>query len=379
MSVSTGTMGVSATPATDMYNLIAAALTANGNWTETADSPVSAVNAGGGIIVAPVRCWKNDATPNWFLMIEVDDTNARLRIRAAEELGVGGGASNPAQYKVRKFIDGHSSSNSFQLVANNDGTGYGANSDQVMAADNPRNPVLPAVAWTTIATPAGGYTYVYEARNQLLTIATRANSANYYCVVGMLTSLVQSTADDYPLFMITQPYNSYISQATDVAPYQGNAQYSELNGAKASRAPNCGGISGTLWSYIVLPLYGLNYDRFMAAFAVDAWYVPGGGAASIYGAINGGTPHQYFSNPISAPAVLHGSLGHTIDGINLRTFRAYMPDFVAVSSVGTEPSVGDTLTVDGTTYYILGYTYEGTPVTGYVLSPMWRIVLAIKG
>jgi hypothetical protein len=164
MAVTTGTAGVSATPATDLYNLLATAMTANGNWTEQSDSPVSAVNAG---TVDIVRVWKcTGGAVNFYVFIEVDNTNLRLRFRLSEywdtaghrlRQPAGGGVSAPSQDTV-----------SVTPTAN----GTVTDSDATIGSTNPN------VSYAQVNVLGTAYNYLYEVRNNLITVGSKVSGLN---------------------------------------------------------------------------------------------------------------------------------------------------------------------------------------------------------
>ena len=343
MTVSTGANGVSATPATDEYNRLVTLMNANGNWTQSGltNSSLSAGDAG---TTATCQIWKNTFGTAFYVCFEIDDTNARLRIRVAENYEDGGAAAK----KVRRWVDGHNNGVNITPTAQN--TAVGGESDGTWGASTPTVGSTASVAYTEIKCAAGGYTYVEEVRDQLLTVATRSSSLNYYAIAGYFTSLVQSVGDTIPLMLAGHPTN----------PGQNgqSASTSIMKGISTSRSPGITTASVGGFSYLAIPLFG------------------GGSSTNSFGAVNGGATPTYFANPMSAPAILHG-IGNTgtLDNSNPRTFRGTLDDF-RCCQYQTESVVGDTLTIGGVTYYVLGASSDGS---GSGLPGAQKLLLAVKG
>lgn len=83
-------------------------------------------------------------------------------------------------------------------------------------------------------------------------------------------------------------------------------------------------------------------------------------APDFFNRINGGTATKGYTNPIVSDAVLHGA-GIGVVGLGRDILKGYLPN-VVVGTYSSEPSGGgnDTLNVDGTTYYVLGANRTGS-------------------
>jgi hypothetical protein len=318
MSVTTGTAGTSATPATDLYNLLATAMTNNGNWAEQSDSPVSAVNAG---TTAPCRIWKcTGGASNFYIAIEVDDTNSRLRFRLSE-------AYNTTTHKMNQPAGGGTSAPSADTTSvTPTANGTVTDTEQTIGSTNP------LVAYVEVVVLGTSYNYLYEIRNNLLTVATKVSATNRYCIVGCFTSLINAVTDT-PLVLLGHPVNPGISGTAATSSAGNSGRFTRMPGFGASS------VSGAFCACL-FPLIGCNYQ---GAVTTDA---------NPFSSIGGSSSNPWFNNHLVSPAIIQGTHAATIG--NIRGMRGYLPDFVC-GFYTNEPNVAtDTITVGGVTYYPLG-------------------------
>jgi hypothetical protein len=320
MAVTTGTTGVSATPATDLYNLLATALTGNGNWTEQSDSPVSAVNAG---TVDVVRVWKcTGGAVAFYVFIEVDNTNNRLRFRLSEywdttghrlRQPAGGGVSAPSQDTV-----------SVTPTAN----GTVTDADATIGSTNP------LVAYAQVNVLGTAYNYLYEVRNNLITVGSKVTGLNYYAVAGCFTTLVQAISDTAPLVLLGHEANPGISGTAGSQGATNAGRFTRLPGFGASAIT--GGFCCCAW-----PIFPYSHTSGNPNTSND----------NAYGSIAGINSNPWFAHPLASPAILQSvSSGYPAKN---KGFRGYLPNFV-VGQYTTEPLQTDTITIGGVTYYPLG-------------------------
>lgn len=336
MAVTTGTTGVDATPATSLYNLLAAAMTANGHWAEESDSPVSAANAGTTDIV---RVWKcTGGAANFFVFIEVDNTNLRLRIRLAETW-------NPVNHRLQQPAGGGTATTTTDATnVTPTANGTVTDADQTIGSTNP------TVSYVEVTVLGSTYNYLYEVRDNLITVATRVSGANRYCVAGCFTSLITALSDTKPLVLLGHQTNPGLSgQASGAG---GNA-----NGGRFTRIPGFGASSLVgAFCCIAVPLL------------LNMFNVGGSGASTdFFSAIGGATSNPWYTNHLVGPVILHGSQNNVIG--SRRGLRGRLPDFISGYYTNEPAVVTDTVTVGGVTYYPLGRCYFG----------MQQCYLAIKG
>lgn len=340
MAVTTGSTGVDATSATTLYNLLATAMTANGNWTEQSDSPVSAVNAGTTDIV---RVWKcTGGVADFYVFIEVDNTNLRLRFRLSEYWDTTG-------HRLRQPAGGGTVAPSADNTAvTPTANGTVTDSDATIGSTNP------LVGYVECRTLGTAYNYLYEVRDDMITVATRQASTNYYAIAGCFTSLVTAIADTSPLVLLGHSLNTGISGTAETATVNNSGRFTRIPGFGAVA------LSGAFCcsAHPLLPGDGGgtqadSYNPFSSA----------GGAAS----------NPWFANHLVAPVILNGTRSGVTGG-ERRGLRGSLPNFYA-GRYTTEPAGAgvDTLTVNGQTYYPLGTCRLGS---GHISN---RIYIAIKG
>lgn len=324
MAVTTGSTGVDATPATTLYNLLATAMTNNGNWTEQSDSPVSAANAGTTDIV---RVWKcTGGVAAFYVFIEVDNTNLRLRFRLAETW-------NTSTHRLQQPAGGGT------VVGATDGTGVTptangtvTDSDTTIGSNNPQ------VAWSQVTVLGTAFNYLYEVRNNLITVATRVSGANTFAIAGCFTSQVQALTDSFPLVLLGHAQTGLNGTA---------GGGSNSNSGRWTRIPGFGASSVTgAFCCAASPLIPITFNGSGS-----------GGATDAFSSIGGATSNPWFTNHLVFPVMIHGMASGTIAA--RRGFRGSLPNFVA-GYYTTEPAVvTDTITVGGVTYYPLGRTTFG--------------------
>jgi hypothetical protein len=312
MSVTVGTTGASATPATDLYNLLATAMTTDGNWTEQSDSPVAAATAG---TTADVRVWRcTGGVASFYLMIEVDDANLRLRFRLSE-------AYNTTTHKPNQPAGGGTSS-----TASVTPTANGTVTDTEQTINT-----ATTVAYVEIKVLGSAYNYLYEARNNLLTVATKVSSTPYYAIAGCFTSLVQAISDTAPIVLLGHATSPGLNSSAETNTAANAGRFTRLPGFGASALTGAFCVNA-------IPLFALNSA--LPNATLNTW-----------GTVAGASTNPWFANPIVAPAILNGA-GNNGPG-DRRGLRGFLPNFVS-GFYTTEPLITDTFTVGGVTYYALG-------------------------
>lgn len=325
MSITYGSQGVSVTPATDLYNRLATALT-NAGWAQTSDSPVAAVSFNS---VGPVGVWHPSYGTDFFVAIEYDDTNARLRIRAGETWNTGTHTLSAA------VMVGSSATAADSTAVTPAADGHNPSADNANAGG--------ITNYSTISTPGAGYSYLFEARDHLLIVGTRTTT-NFYCVVGFYEPLATAITDDHPLILIEHPTQKY-------AGTHAVSNVNQINGI-ASRALGYGAVS-TTGAFCVM-VNGLATPTHLNSSSLPDHNEWSGG-------FNAATPSIYHQGAVATQAVIHGDASNAIAAD--RAFRGYLPDFVCTIQQGistTEPAIGETFIVDGVQYYFLGYVAHGS-------------------
>jgi hypothetical protein len=327
MSVTTGTTGVDATPATTLYNLLATAMTANGNWAEEADSPVAAATAG---TTADVRVWKcTGGAASFYVFIEVDNTNNRLRFRMSEYW-------DATAHRLRQPAGGGT------VASATDGTSVTPTANgTVTDTDTTIGSTNPNVSFVQVNVLGSAYNYLYEVRDNLITVATRVSATNYYCIAGCFTSLITALTDSFPLTLLGHPSNTGLSGTAGGGASSNNGRFTRLPGFGASAV-----VGG--FSCFAVPLMCQMFNS------------SGSGTINFFSSIGGTTSNPWYTNHLVCPVIVHGAESNSY--ASRRGFRGHLPDFVA-GYYTTEPAVvTDTVTVSGVTYYPLGRCYQGAQI-----------------
>lgn len=340
MAVSTGTQGASATPATDLYNIISTALSGNANWTQSGVTNAS-MSAGDSGTTAATQTWKNTGgVATFFVNFEIDDTNARIRIRTAEDFD---GFSAAAAKKIRQPAALTNASS----ATNTDNTSVTPTvNSSVRDTDHTWGELgtvsgsgVVGVGYAEVGAHGSGYNYFYEVRNHLLSIATRSNGVNYAMMVGEYTSLITTTTDSHPLFIFESPSggkrmgSSATENTTNHSPHMVFSRSPQV-GNVATTGPFCGQFR---------PVHNGN----LGAVSSPGLDTAGFGAS---------TTSKYQNNAQASQAIIHGSNTASRQPSD-KLFRGYISDlFVAVMETSTEPTVGDTFIIDGVTHYYWGFS-----------------------
>lgn len=334
MAVTTGATGVDATPATTLYNLLATAMTGNGNWTEQSDSPVSAVNAGTTDIVRVWKCTGGSAA--FYVFIEVDNTNNRLRFRMSEYW-------DTANHRLRQPAGGGTTSPSADNTSvTPTANGTVTDSDTTIGSTNPN------VSYVQVNVLGTAFNYLYEVRNNLITVGTRVSGANSFVVAGCFTSLVQSLTDSFPLALFGHSSNPGVSGTSGGSQNSNSGRFTHLPGFGASAVIGA-------FCCCLTPLITLAFNG------------GGSGDANSISSIGGTSSNPWFTNHLVCPVLVHGFSANT--PASRRGLRGFLPDFVMGYYTNEPAIVTDTVTVAGVTYWPLGRAYIGAQ-NGY---------LAIKG
>jgi hypothetical protein len=299
MSWTTGTIN-SATPATALYNAIAAALT---SWTfiETVPAATAGTTADVKVLRAP-----ND---DWYLFIEVDDTNNRLRFRAAREY-------DTSTKQIRKHCPNTSTSASVTPAAD-----YSAGSTWVSIGATTSG--LAGVFYVPVFVATNiGFTYYIGvgtgngSPQDLVLVATDVASAGSYgwALVGFFTPV---NPNDFPLFIAGSSGTGLTSESTGTC----RMAYE----------------------------YGITTSQ-TGAFTGQFNTIPGGNYPTYVGQPYSSTRNPYTTNGIYVfDAVLHGNTTAS----SQRFFRGYLPNF-KLFYLNSQVTPGDTITVGSTTYFVIG-------------------------
>jgi hypothetical protein len=305
MSWTTGTIN-SATPATALYTAIAAALT---SWTFVETVP--AATAGTTADVKVLRAPDND----WYLFIEVDDTNNRLRFRTAREY-------NTDTKQIRKHCPNTATGTNYIPAADYSATGSTwVNIGSTTSGAGGLSGVfyVPVFVVTNV-----GFNYYIGvgpgngSPQDLILVATDVASAGSYgwALVGFFAPV---NANDFPLFIAGSSGTGLTSEGTGTC-----------------RLAYEYGITTT------------QEGAFTGQFNIHG----GTTTLSIYlGQPYGSARNPYTTNGIYVlDAVLHGN---SSTGSTARFYRGHLPNF-KLFYLASQVAPGDTITVGSTTYFVIG-------------------------
>lgn len=350
MSLVRGTLGSSTTNATQLYNQIAAQLTADPNWTETSDSPVS--NATWTGVGGPTRIWKCAHGTQFYVFMTIKDntTTGYIDIRASV------GYDSATHLATNRLASATSTGGADNVAITPTADGW------LTASTSTPSDISGWIYRAKIGMPNAGGDYMFEVRDHLLIVATRvdlgAGLQNYYGVVGHYESLVTRLVDDYPVFLIDHSREMLQGSITP-------STSAQLYGVTA-QAIGQGGV--TLHSQFTIMVNGLGQPQQNNATTLFT-------NANAINALNASTASKYHAGAIATQAVIHHDESNAI--VEERSFRGYIPDMICVYGRSTqEPKLNESIVVDGVQYFFLGacagYS-AGSPVDNKVQ------YLAIKG
>jgi len=351
VAVRTGVMS-SATPGKAIYDLIAADLAANPNWSRPAVSSLTgATNSHGANWTSQI--WKCTVGAQVFHVIfsyDVTTTPLALYIQSAEAYDGSDGGGSPVASKFRR----HGGAGA--LTTTGDGTAVtpGA-TDVANSGDVFLNSTNPNFAITNVLGSGSAFSYLFKVGNKAITIAYSVGGVNRWCHVGAFESLVTGPPDPMPLGQFSHPLNNPTPKDTVIS----TANHGE---GVVSRNPGLG--TGTEEGAFFANLNALH------APITNIHYTPGAASADATGPSMrsyGASVPRWYTKVLMSQAVIHQSAeGHS----NLltkpqQTFRGYYPDlFAGIMGGVTEPTGGgvDSVVIDGVTYYWLGLNCIGAGI-----------------
>lgn len=344
MALTTGVQAASATPAADQYTLIASALTA-ASWTHI--HQISAAVAGTTDIV---EVWKSPATTvvgavhtGTILYFEVDNTNARIRVRASEiydDAAAGTPASRlkfPAAGVAGALVAVTPSASAAVLDTFGTVLGAGAN-----------------VGYIEMNCNASGFDYWLGANANTFVYFSNSGSLINQCIAGHLQYAGdKNTAQGSVAVFIVGNAKTTTTGTTSWALSMGTSGGS-WSTARTSREPGSASVST-----VVAFVYGIGGPSVGSTFF---------GSINTGGPGTPGFPNRFFTHTVMYPAWLHGAAGGagTAWGNTAGSHRAniaplaeFIVSFADASQQAPEAqkhlTIGDTVTgSDGETYTAMG-------------------------
>lgn len=307
MSWHSGTQGTSGTPATDLYNTVTGYMT---SWTfiET----VAAATAG---TTADCKVWRAPGS-DWYLIFEPDDTNNRLRVRVSKEY-------NSATKNVKRYI-----------FANSSATAYTPKADY--SYDDTEKTIVTA-GYAEVDVNGTGFNWWFGvatgngSAQDLLYLGTSAgNQKSFMC--GFFTPV--ATGDAVPLFLWA-----------------------------SARAASAGWTNASSGGTVrVSHEYGITSST-TGAFCGSLGFL---GMTTSSGAIYGSARNLYVSPGIYVFDVLlhgHTNVSGSI-GTSGRFYRGTVHQALrCCPSATTAVTLGDVVTVGGTSYFVAGVAGISVPLT----------------
>ena len=317
MSWTQASQGVSATPATALYDTIVALMT---SW--TLEDTVTAANAG---TVADVKVWKAPGS-DWYLIFEPDDTNNRLRMRVTYQYTAG-------TDRVKRFIGFASSATSTTPTAD-----YSINdTDQTIVT----------AGYAQVAVNSTGFTYYIGvgagngSSQDLIYMGASGgvSGVGTGVMAGFFTPI--NANDTHPLFLWSQVQTSNTTNqwlGLDSG-QQGSVRVSHEYGSTSLAAGNsCYTIAALRLSGCIIGAFGNFYGNARNAFTTDGLFA-----------------FDAFFHGTNSTAANIGRINGAVGGSSYTAERGSLPDFKCGSMTqGTQAILGDTAIIDGVTYTFLG-------------------------
>lgn len=334
MALTSASQGASATPATDLYTTLAALMT---TWTL-----VETATAGQAGTTDIVKVWRNSTT-KVYVLIEVDDTNARLRFRCSE-------GYDATTHTVIHPCPGVQSNTANTPNANDSVTATeDANDVTIFQAQGTTS----KVGWVNIPVSAGGFNYVVGANDNEVVLSTSATQQNWVHA-GRIPAADLFSPDSTIVFLGGRATLTDTNVSWTMAAATGWGNY------RVSREPNQGAVAlSGAFCYI-----GEAVSTQQDGVALGLGGQPG-------------FNHKWLTSFAAYQAYLHGS-HNTVANSGIRTHLGKLASMAvcghdSVSAIAAATTVGDTITVDGTIYYSLGPSHI---VSNAIQQWQCRIMLA---
>ena len=340
MAVVTGVMS-SATPGLAMYNLIAAALTANPNWSRPVDPTLTGA-ADSYSATATSEVWKCTVGSNSFHAVFSTDTATplNLRVTIAEKYGAADGC---AAKRFRRIPGGGATAATSDSVAITPGA-----TDVVTDADTALNSTSPYFMFHQHVMTGSAFSYLFKVTNKTVTLGTVISGVNKWIHIGAFESLVTGPSDPMPIGMFARGLVSGDSVNAGVT-----LSVSAHACGTVTRNPGLGTTaeSGAFMAQLK-PLHAfpdLGLGLITAIPPILSF---------------GATPPRWYTKVLMSQAVIHQS--RNANSTAGQYFRGYYTDlFAGLISGTTEPQGGgiDSVVIDGVTYYWLGANCPGASTT----------------
>lgn len=320
MALSTGTTGANAASATAVYDVLSPLLTA-ASWAEQSDSPVSAATAG---TTAACRVWKASDL-NLYVVIEVDDTNDRLRFRACEEYDTA--ATGSPALKMKFPAPGNQSNTSVTPTL-----AQAAISDAFLAIFQTQGTTA-SVGWVNIPTAEGGTPYIMGVRSDELTLATNVTNNNWVHLGRLGSRYLGNAGYANTVYLGGRMISTNNDVSWTFGASTGTGQY------RVSREP-----------------FGNNIATIGAfCFGVHPGPIPADSSGYLSDATGTLSAHRWFTGDLLFPEFISGIT--TVSAIATRTNLAQLTGWALTWGDATptgELAHGDTFTISGDTWVVLG-------------------------
>ncbi len=322
MSITTAVQGASGTPATDLYNQLATVLTAAG-WTHIHQQTAATMGT-----TAAVDVWKDPAATvasnvhtGCILYVEVDDANTRLRVRCSEKYD--SAATGSPATNVKYPCPGNQSGTAQTPTAN-----Y-TFSESFLTLFQTQG-TSASVGWVNIPCSAAGFTYWVGATTTTALLANNSGGNSHWCYAG-LQEYLAAAGGAGAVFLAGRmnATNDDVSWTFLSASSAGNA--------RSSREPL------TTTSTAGAFCFGIGHSS------------PQGTQADLGGSLTAN--HKWHTVLVASPAFLHG-VASSGDWTGPRSHLARISELIVFEGI-TAPTIGDTLTISGVTYIILGRGTSG--------------------
>jgi hypothetical protein len=302
MSWNTGNIAASATPATDLYNTVTDFMT-SWNFVET----VPAATAG---TTADCKVWRAPGN-DWYLIFEPDNANSVLRVRASKEY-------DTVTHKVRRYVPG-----------------FAVTTTATPKADYSYDDTLQTIAtagWVRVLVSAAGFTYWVgvgqgNGSAQDLIYITTSVTVGGNPSAAMAGFFTPTNTNDFPLFI----WSDGSTPSNNQWGHSGHTVRTSHEYGFSTGVPFSGGLGFPLGPNISPSAWGQLYSSNRNPYITNGVYV--------FDAL-------VCMNNFGSPSLRAG-------------YRGYLPGFKVATSAAV--TIGDTVTVESTTYFVGGVTCNGPP------------------
>lgn len=331
MAITTGTQAASGTPATTLYNTLATILTTK-SWTHiaTKTATVMGTTASCEIWATPDTTVASNVYTGCIVIIEVDDTNARLRVRTCEifDNGATGSPATNCKYGAPNHATGAAKTPTSTYHISESYVSCGA-----YKATTTNDAGTTALGYVEVPTSAGGFNYAMGVDSTRMFLGAQGAT-------------------------VMAGYIEYLGTAGGAGAVFLFGSWSICSWIMASSITMYGCVRCSREPLMLSSLAGAFCFGIMGSQAAPSSMDSGEAPTSGYV----GIPHQWHTVMVASPAFMHGMRSGVTTFANTvaifahsRSHLAKLTNFITFPiSGGVGATFLDTITISGTQYTILG-------------------------